>query len=403
MDIWKLALAEEDLVIRHRRWFHENAELSDQEEDTVAYILQELNAMGIKCVDVPKGGVMGFIDGAKPGKSVLLRADIDALPIQEDPCNNKQPKVCVSKRAGVSHACGHDTHAAMLLGAAKILQNNREKLAGRIVLYFERGEESGHGDYYMMKYLQDNQIHVDGCYAQHVRGSLPVGQIGLLEGGAYAGNTGWNMTIFNTNGNALACGVAVVNALNTLRMRTVDPFQNVTLSNNKFIYDEESGTCLLSGTCRYHDIEKGGKPMRDAIYNTAKAVCAAFGCEVKLRKGGTSRGVVNHSVCYEIAKTAITKALGQEHVCTSSASMGAESFAIPAAFYPSFYGSIGVSNPEKGMDANNHSPKFEPDEAGLKYGVAAAVAFALEFLAYDKPIEFQPFVGNIDEYLAAHR
>lgn len=403
MDIWRLAQAEEDYVIRCRRWFHENAELSDHEDDTVAYILQELNAMGIACEDVPKGGVMGFIEGGKPGKTVLLRADIDALPIQEDPCNNKQPKVCVSKRDGAAHACGHDTHAAMLLGAAKILHTHRDEIAGRIVLYFERGEEHGHGDYYMVKHLQDNNIHVDGCYAQHIKCILPSGKIGLLKGGVYAGNTSWNITVYNNNGKALACGVALVNALNALRMRTINPHQTVTLSNNKFIYDEEAGTCLIGGTCRYHDIERSGKPMRDAIYETAKAVCTAFGCEAKIPRGGTSRGVVNHPVCYEIAKRSLLSVLGPEHIHSHPAAMGAESFAILGAYYPSYYGSVGAGNPEKGMDANNHNPKFEPDEAGLKYGVAAAAAFAVEFLAYDKPIDFQPFVGNIDEYLAAHR
>ena len=403
MDIWKLAQAEEAHVIQMRRWFHENAELSDHEDDTVAYILQEMQSLGIVCENVPQGGAIGFIEGGKPGKTVLLRADIDALPMQEDTYNNKQPKVCVSKRDGAAHTCGHDTHAAMLLGAAKVLQEHRDEIAGRIILYFERGEEHGHGDYYMMKYLQDNRIHVDGCYAQHIRASIPTGKIGLLSGGAYAGNTSWNTTIYNTNGKALACGVTLVDALNALRMRKIDPYQNVTLSNNKFIYDEEAGTCSISGTCRYHDIETGGKPMRDAIYETAKAVCAAFGCEAKIRRGGTSRGVVNHPVCYEIAKRSLLNTLGEEHIAHPVAAMGAESFAILAAYYPSYYGTVGAGNPEKGMDANNHNPKFEPDEAGLKYGVAAAVAFALEFLAYDKPIAFQPFVGNIDEHLAAHR
>lgn len=255
----------------------------------------------------------------------------------------------------------------------------------------------------MVKYLQDNNIHVDGCYAHHIKVFMPVGKIGLLEGSVYAGNTFWNAIIHNDNGKALACGVALINALNSARMRNIDPYQNVTLSNNKLVFDEEAGTCIVGGTCRYHDIEKGGKPMRDVIYNTIQSVCAAFGCQVSAKKGGTSRGVVNHPVCYEIAKRSLLKTLGEEHIFTHPATMGAESFAILGAYYPSYYGSVGAGNPEKGMDANNHNPKFEPDEAGLKYGVAAAVAFALEFLAYDKPIEFTPFVGNIDEYLAAHR
>lgn len=403
MDIWKLAQAEEDHVIRLRRWFHENAELSDHEDDTVAYILQELKANGIACEDVPKGGVMGFIEGARPGKTVLLRADIDALPMQEDTYNNKQPKVCVSKRDGAAHTCGHDTHAAMLLGAAKILHEHRDEIEGRIVLYFERGEEHGHGDYYMVKYLQDNNVHVDSCFAQHIKCFMPTGTVGLLPGGVYAGNTSWHATISNANGKPLACAVAIINTLNTARMREMTPYERVTLSNNKLRFDAGAGTCQIGGTCRYYDLEKAGKPMRDVIYSIITATCAAYGCEVKVSRGITSRGVINHPVCYEIAREAISAVIGEENVIAPDPAMGAESFAILAAYYPSFYASIGAGDPEKGMDANNHNPRFEPDEAALKTGVASMVSYALAFLAYDKPIAFAPFPGNIDAYLAAHR
>ena len=136
MDIWRASCEAEAYVIRCRRWLHEHAELSDQEEQTVAFILAELKEAGIECVDVPRGGVMGFIYGKKPGKTVLLRADIDALPMQEDTWNAKQPKVCVSKHDGVAHTCGHDTHAAMLLCAARLLHANREHFDIRQKVHF---------------------------------------------------------------------------------------------------------------------------------------------------------------------------------------------------------------------------------------------------------------------------
>lgn len=217
MDIWQEACTVNEYVIRCRRHFHENPELSDQEDETVAYILKELRGMGIRCQDVPAGGVMGFIDGAQPGKTVLLRADIDALPMQEDPCNEKQPKACVSKRDGIAHTCGHDTHTAMLMGAAKILHAHADTLEGNIVLYFERGEEHGNGDYHMVKFLQDNNIHVDGCWAMHVRSTAPTGSISIISGGVYAGVTSWSASISDDNGNALACAVAIINTINTAR------------------------------------------------------------------------------------------------------------------------------------------------------------------------------------------
>ena len=401
MDIRKEALAVEDYIIQCRRWLHENPELSDEEDGTVAFILKELTAMEVECVDVPGGGVMGFIYGGKPGKTVLLRADIDALPVHEDPMNEKQPKVCVSKVPGVSHACGHDTHTAMLLGIAKILQQNKAQIPGKIILYFERGEEDGHGDYYMNKYLQDNHIHVDSAWAQHVSAKLPVGQISVVDGGIYAGNLTFNTTIQGEH--ALACGVTMINALNNARMREITPYEKVTLSVNKLHYEEDR--CTISGTCRFYDFDKAAKPMREAIRRIVEETANAYGCIFlkNVSAGIGNRGVINHPVCCNILRDALAPIIGKENIVETQPTMGAESFSVLSAYYPSVMVSTGVGNPEKGMNANGHSPQFDPDEAGFKYGVAAGVAYALAFLKYDKPIAFTGFAGNIDEYLAANR
>lgn len=402
MDIWKEALALEEYTIRCRRYIHENPELSDHEDGTVAFILQELTAMGIACEDVPGGGVMGFIEGVHPGKSVLLRADIDALPIQEAPDNMKQPKLCVSKVPGVAHMCGHDTHTAMLLSAAKILQKYREEIHGRIVLYFERGEEHGHGDYYMNKYLQENHIHVDSAWAQHVRSNLPTGTVAIIEGGAYAGNGGFGTSIVGEN--ALACGVALVNALNTARMRNVSPYERLTLSVNKFCYGAD-GVCRIGGTYRYYEMDKVARPLREEVHNIITQTVAAYGCttEKPIGKGGLTRGVINHPVCCDIARTALEGVIGAENITVTEPTMGAESFSILSAYFPSVMVFTGVGNPEKGMTAGGHNPHFDPDEAAFKTGVTAAVSYALAFLNYGGSIEFDPFVGTIDQYLESNR
>lgn len=409
MDIWQEALDVNEYVIRCRRHFHEYPELSDHEDETVEYILNELTSMGIRCEDVPAGGVMGFIDGARPGKTVLLRADIDALPMQEDPHNEKQPKVCVSKRDGIAHTCGHDTHTAMLLGAAKILHEHRNEIAGKIVLYFERGEEHGHGDYHMVKYLQDRSIHVDGCWAQHVRSTLPTGSMSIISGGVYAGTTAWNASICDDNGNALACAVAIINTINTARMRELSPFERMTITNTKLQYGTDRvtipNTCQISGTCRFYDIDNAGKPMRDTIRKIIEETCAAYGCSLakKLKKANLNRGVINDATCCALARDALGAVIGPENIMEHEPTMGGESFSILAAYYPSVIAFTGVGNEDKGMSATIHHPKFEPDEAALKTGVASTVAYALAFLAYDKPIPFRPFVGDIDAYIASNQ
>ena len=392
----------EEYVIRCRRWLHEHAELSDHEEETVAFIIEQLQEAGIACVNVPQGGVMGFIDGAKPGKTLLLRADIDALPMQEDPYNAKQPKVCISKNDGVAHTCGHDTHAAMLLASARILHAHRAEFAGRIVLYFERGEEHGHGDYYMVKYIQDNNIQIDGCWAMHNSVAVPTGKVAISAGPVYGGATTWNATIRGEN--ALACAVAIINNMNTARMRTVTPYETCTLTNTMIQFGTEKvtepGDCLIKGNCRYYNMDGVAKPMREVIYETVKDTCEAYNCTTvePLKKRNISWPCINDATCAEIAREAVGAVIGQENLCRQEPAMGHESFSILAAYYPSVMVSLGARNEEKGMCVGAHNPKHEPDEAALKIGVASTISYALSFLAYHKPIPFVPFQGTVDDF-----
>ena len=403
MDIWNASVNAEEYVVSCRRWLHEHAELSDQEEETVAFIMERLQADGIECVDVPKGGVMGFIYGAKPGKTVLLRADIDALPMQEDTMNAKFPKVCVSKNDGVAHTCGHDTHAAMLLCAARLLHAHRNEFSGKIVLYFERGEEHGNGDYYMTKYIQDNHIHIDGCWAMHNKVTIPTGKLGIFPGPTYGGSTSWGATILGEN--ALTCAVAILNSLNTARMRTVDPYETCTFAGTKIQFGTPKvtapGGCQIGGNCRYYDMDKAGRPMRDIIYETIKNTCAAYGCTTAtpLRKGNMSWPCINNPTVAQIALDAVSGLFGKESICVHEPAMGHESFSILASYYPSVMISLGARNEEKGMTVGAHNPKHEPDEDCLKIGVASTVAFALSFLEYNEPIPFEPFRGTVDEFL----
>lgn len=401
MDIWKLALEAEDYVVRCRRWIHMHPELSDQEEQTVAFIMQQLQESGIECVNVPKGGVMGFIYGRKPGKTILLRADIDALPMQEDTHNAKGPKVCVSQNDGVAHTCGHDTHAAMLLCSARLLHTHREEFEGRIVLYFERGEEHGNGDYYLTKYIQDNSIHIDGCWAMHNKVTIPTGKMSIYPGPTYGGSTAWGATILGEN--ALACAVSIINSLNTARMRTVTPYEVCTLASTKIQYCTENvpAGCQIGGNCRYYDMDVAGRPMRDIIFETIQTTCEAYGCTTArpLKKGNMSWPCVNNAVCAQIAREAVGKVIGEENIETELPAMGHESYSILSSYYPSVMAGLGARNEEKGMTAGAHNPKHEPDEDCLKIGVAATIAYALAFLEYNQPIPFKPFRGTVDDFL----
>ena len=130
-------------MIADRRWLHEHPELSGQETQTIDYIVKALEEMGLSIHIIPDGGVIAYIRGNKSGKTVMLRADIDALPIQEPTHNLSKERVCVSENDGVMHACGHDAHTAVLLTAGEVLNANKEELNGDVLLVFERGEEGG--------------------------------------------------------------------------------------------------------------------------------------------------------------------------------------------------------------------------------------------------------------------
>ncbi|MBO5869068.1 MAG: amidohydrolase [Oscillospiraceae bacterium] len=401
MEFWNDLAGTEEYVIGCRRWLHEHAELSDYEEETVAFIIEQLQASGVEYVNVPKGGVLGFIHGAKPGKTILLRADIDALPMQEDPCNAKQPKVCVSKNPGVAHTCGHDTHAAMLLASARILQKHQQDFNGSVVLYFERGEEGGHGDYYLMQYILEHNIHIDGCWAIHNKVAIPTGTIALSPGPIYAGSTTWNTVIQGEN--ALACAVSIINSINTARMRGVSPYETCTLANTRMQFGTDKvapGSCQISGNCRYYDMDAVGRPMRDIIYETVKYNCEVYDCttEAPLRKRNMSRPCINNPACVRIAKEALSAVIGQENLLEQDQAMGHESYSILAAYYPSIMCGLGARNEEKGMTVGAHNPRFEPDEACLKIGVAATLAYTQAFLTYKQPIPFRPFTGSVEEF-----
>ena len=159
MNTLSLAKTVEGYMIEMRRHFHENPELSAVEFETLKRIGEELTKMGIAYMDVPNGGIIGIIDSGKEGRTVALRADIDALPMTENETNGGgKGRTCISKKDGVMHACGHDGHTATLLGVAKLLNENKDAFNGKVYLIFEQGEEGGGNYAYIVKYMENHGL-----------------------------------------------------------------------------------------------------------------------------------------------------------------------------------------------------------------------------------------------------
>ena len=393
MDILKEARALSDYAVSIRRQLHEHPELSGFEFETIKLICSELDKIGIPYVNIKDGGVLATIDGPVPGKTVLLRADCDALPLDELPNNAKKPKACVSKVPGAAHMCGHDAHTAMLLSAGKLLWANRDLIKGRVYLLFERGEEGGGNIYYVFKYFEEHNIKVDAAYGEHVGTAFGAGKIGCQGGPSHAGNVGYKITITGKGGhgsrpdrsiNPIDCFVSIYECLKTIRMNHIAP--DVVLTNSMgMVQAGAAGNVIpnsltFSGTCRFYDAA-AGNVFKQKLIEICDAQAALFGCTVSYDavKGPTLPVVANDRVA-EIGAAAIKAVLGEDAVPRQGLNMGSESFAYISNYFPSVMLRVGCRNEEEGMTMGGHNPGFDLDESCLQYGAAAFVAAALGFL-----------------------
>ena len=256
----RITLAQ-DSVIAHRRWLHAHPELSGQEKETAAYIADALRKMGLDPKENVGGyGVVAVIEGRKGGKCVGLRADFDALSIQEE-----TGLPFASKNPGISHACGHDVHTAMLLGVAEVLRDMKEEFTGTVKLIFQPSEENA-VDSGARKMIADGVLEnprLDAIFAQHVSPSYPTSSIALNEGAMSASSDRFFITVKGKSSHgsapesgidAVTMGAQVITALQTIVSRSVSPLDSVVLTIGKVTagsrYNIIAEECLMEGTCR---------------------------------------------------------------------------------------------------------------------------------------------------------
>lgn len=398
MKILELVNKEEKKLVEFRRYLHAHPELSQKEFHTMEYIEQHLQKWGIKTVRIPHGGVFGFIDSGKPGWTVLMRADIDALPIQEDPMNLKKEKACISQNKGVMHACGHDGHTAMLLTEAKILAEHKQDWQGKVVLMFEEAEEMGErGIAPLLRYLRDEQIHIDNCFGTHVKWDLPAGKVGVLYGAALAGAYFFRVRIHGKSGHGsrpdmanspIECFVTIANELRSYRMRAVEPAESLTYSfgcvegghEPNIIPDE----LVFAGTARCTRNDDG-LDFRETLIEVVKHTCAMYGCTYEFMEDQYFPVTVNTKECVDVAREAIRKDCGEGVVDPECPMwMATETFSITESTYPGVFIFTGIYDEETGSGSAHHTAKFDIAEKGLVTGVAAALSYVTTVLR-EKP------------------
>ena len=394
-----------------RNYLHVHPELSGEEFETQKYIMDHLKLWGISYKVIENGGILAELDSGISGKTLLLRADVDALPVEETETNLKAPKVCRSAASGVSHACGHDAHTAMLLNTLHILSRHRDAFCGRILAVFERGEESAFGVKVILSYLIDHDISIDGCFAIHVYADLEEGKISAVPGYVMSGAFGFDAELTGRGGhssrpdmcnNPTDCFVSIYNDLAAIRMRKTDPSECFTYAVGVLQGGEKSNvipqSLHFSVLGRFFNEELTAKPFLEQALRVVELDSEIYECEHKYNwVMRPTPAVLNDRACAELAQRVWKESLGEEFVASAEPWMASESYSLYSMMYPSVLAFLGIKNEEKGTGAAHHTPEFDLDADLLYKGTEAEIAYALAFLSPDFEPEKRGDVKKIFE------
>jgi amidohydrolase len=389
MDIKEKAENIKDYIIEMRRHFHQNPELSLEEFETTKKIVNELEKMGIEVSTFKDGltGCIGTIKGAKEGKTLLLRADIDALSVHE-----KTNLEFASRVDGKMHACGHDCHAAMLLGVAKILSEMKDKFSGNIKLFFQAAEEIGLGA--KLSIEQGVMDNVDACYGVHVTPRFESPKINMQYGERMAATDVFKLTVEGTSSHgssphlghdAIVASAAIITALQTIVSRINNPLKPavVTIGTIKGgqRFNIIANEVIMEGNVRTFD-EIFRKEIETHIREIAESVAKAHSCTAKLEyRYGTGVVLNKDKNLVDIAQNAVKKLYGEDSLVEMEKITGGEDFSLLMEKAPGIFGYIGTRNPKvPGSEKINHHECFTVDEDALIRGTAVAVQFALDYL-----------------------
>jgi len=382
-------------VIADRRHLHEHPELGFQEFATAQFVADRLAALGIE--DIRRGinvtGVTGIVRGTGTGPKadevILLRADMDALPITEETGTEY-----ASQNDGVMHACGHDAHTAILLGVARILTERRAEFAGTVKLLFQPAEELPPGGAKgMIEQGVLENPHVDSVFALHMANALPVGQVSVAGGPVMAGGDLFEIVIQGKGGHAarpqaaidpVTIGSEIVNAMQTVVSRSVNPMERAVLSITFFkagdAFNVIPDVARIGGTVRWFSMEVAAL-VEERMIAIATQIGEAHGADVTITFPRGYPPTINDDASAAIVREAAIKVVGEDGVITSKPVMGGEDFSRFLLERPGAFFNIGSMNEEKGLVWGHHHPKFDIDEESLGIGVATMVETVLRYFA----------------------
>jgi len=402
----KMAVALEPKVIEWRRDFHEHPELSNREFKTAAKVAEHLKSLGIEIkTGVAHTGVVGILKGAKPGPTIALRADMDALPVTERnslPFASKEKAIFNEKETGVMHACGHDTHVAILMGAAEILAKNKNDLKGTIKFIFQpaeegppQGEDGGAGLVVKEGYLDD----VDVIFGLHIRCMSKLGTIEYKPAGFMAASDWFTIKVKGKQSHGAApwmgidpivVSAQIINGLQTIISRQTELTKEAAVITvgrinagiRENIIPEEA---VMAGTIRTLD-----RDMRDKIFEkiklTATKIAESSGAVAEVTFDPKTPVTYNDPALTEKMVASLQRAAGTNNVIKINAQTGAEDFAFYQEKVPGMFFFVGACPPDVDVDKapSHHTPDFMIDERGMLTGLKAMLDVTLDYMYMKK-------------------
>lgn len=355
-----------------RRYLHQHPELSFEEEQTAKFIEEKLISFGLEVqTQIGGNGLVGILKGSKPGKTIALRADFDALPIEDEkdvPYKSLNP--------GVMHACGHDGHTSALLGTAKVLSKYRDGIKGTIKFIFQHAEEKPPGG---AKFMIEKNIleDVDYVFGAHLASDLPVGKIAVGDGFKMAAVDKFEIIIEGKGGHgarphnsidSLVIGTNIVNSLQQIVSRKIDPLQSAVVTIGIFhagtAFNVIPGKAKIEGTVRTFD-EQVRDQVEEEINTIVKGITSGFHASYKIDYLRGYPALYNHKAETDTVRNLFSEVFSEEDVIEMKTTMGAEDFAYFLKEKPGTFFNVGSWNNSEDTHYPHHHPKFDFDERAL--------------------------------------